>query len=104
MQLLLEKGAQVDALISDSSHTGLHLAATAGHGSVVRLLLEHEAEAEARDIDGETVLQLAGGQGQDIVMELLLDHGADVAAFDFAGLTPLQVALRQDHTTPAHLL
>lgn len=39
----------------------MHLAAAAGHGSVVQLLLEHEVEVEAKDIDGETVLHLAGG-------------------------------------------
>jgi ankyrin repeat protein len=57
--------------------TGLHLAAR--HPDAVRLLLEHGADARARDVgDNATALHCAAGAGSLESVRLLLDAGADV--------------------------
>jgi ankyrin repeat protein len=56
--------------------TPLHRASINGALEVVRLLLEHGADVEAKDNDGETALQVAAYKGHDEVVELLREHGA----------------------------
>lgn len=60
--------------------SALHLAASAGHGSVVRLLLSVAAPREVDSPDGAgcTALQRAASDGHEEVVKLLLARGADV--------------------------
>jgi ankyrin repeat protein len=74
-RLLLEHGADVNALSNDRS-TPLHLAAQPGRIEVVRVLLEHGANAAAEDDNGSTALQVASNNGHDEVMKLLSEHRA----------------------------
>src|SRR5262249_27553929 len=103
--------------------SALHLAAEGGHADVVKVLLAHKAEVNARGLYNRTPLHclLDGAPytahlGQLEVMPVgspspapaerlktgrreqtlqhLLDHGADVNAVDRDGHTPLYYALR----------
>jgi ankyrin repeat protein len=57
--------------------TGLHLAA--GHAEAVRLLIEHGADPNARDLgDNASPLHLAAARGNLDSVRTLLDAGADV--------------------------
>ncbi|KAK5641967.1 hypothetical protein RI129_010514 [Pyrocoelia pectoralis] len=60
--------------------SALHLSASAGHGSVVRLLLSVAAPREVDSPDGAgcTALQRAASDGHEEVVKLLLARGADV--------------------------
>ncbi|KAF5270682.1 hypothetical protein FQA39_LY01420 [Lamprigera yunnana] len=60
--------------------SALHLAASAGHGSVVRLLLSVAAPREVDSPDGAgcTALQRAASDGHEEVVRLLLARSADV--------------------------
>lgn len=60
--------------------TALHLAASAGHAPVVRLLLNCAAPREVDGPDGAgcTALQRAAAEGHEEVCRLLLARGADV--------------------------
>jgi ankyrin repeat protein len=42
---------------------------------VVRLLLEHGVDVEAKDNDGKTAMQVAAEEGHDEVVELLREDG-----------------------------
>jgi len=120
-ELLLEKGAGVSlyeasavglldrvreqvekepALVNTYSHDGwtpLHLASFFGHPDVVRLLLAHGADVDARSrstrfAKENTPLHAAAANRQVGVAEILLAHGADVNAKDGSGYTPLALA------------
>ncbi|MGI8783629.1 MAG: ankyrin repeat domain-containing protein [Acidobacteriota bacterium] len=59
--------------------TGLHAAAKGGHVDAVRLLLEHDADPNAReDGDNTCALHWAAAQGHLETVRALLDAGADV--------------------------
>jgi ankyrin repeat protein len=55
----------------------IHHAARNGDTEIVRLLIEHGADAAAKNPRGHTVLYCAGGHGHLATTQLLLDHGAD---------------------------
>jgi len=59
--------------------TPLHAAAKAGHGDVVRLLLEHRADPHVRESGDNTYpLHWAAAHGHLEIVRLLLDAGSDV--------------------------
>ncbi|XP_015838486.1 ankyrin repeat domain-containing protein 6 isoform X2 [Tribolium castaneum] len=64
----------------ETGRSALHLAASAGHGAVVRLLLNVAApkEVDSPDGGGCTALQRAAADGHEEVLRLLLARGADV--------------------------
>ena len=87
--------ANVVRLLRGNGVTPLHVAASWGHANVVRALLEHGADAGARDKDGGTPLHFAALTGQVDAVCALLEHGADAGAQGKDGGTPL-------HLVPLH--
>ncbi|KAL1526084.1 hypothetical protein AB1Y20_020901 [Prymnesium parvum] len=82
----------------------LHLAAMNGHEGAVRLLLQNNADLEARDNDGFSPLHLAAMNGHEGVVRLLLENNADTAARDNRGHTALDEMLCGGHDAVAALL
>ena len=60
--------------------TALHSAATEGHDSIVRLLLDEGADVSATDKDGDTVLFTAALSGMKLTIEPLLKREGDANA------------------------
>ncbi|KAN0141711.1 hypothetical protein V8E53_000202 [Lactarius tabidus] len=57
--------------------TPLHMASLGydgGHPDVVRLLLDHGADAQARDLAGHTASEVARGSKQQDIVQLLSQH------------------------------
>jgi ankyrin repeat protein len=103
VEVLLAHKADVNAA-DKHGLTPLHYATLANNRGVVKALLDHGANANAKDNEvGDTPLILAAGKGYKEVVELLLAHGADVNAADNIG-TPLAWAMRTDHADVADLL
>jgi hypothetical protein len=76
---------------------------------MVALLLEHGAEADTRNPDGQTPLMLAVSKADTKPAEVLLGHKANVNAHDIGGWTPLHYAAdlasnRGDATALVNLL
>jgi ankyrin repeat protein len=70
-ELLIEKGAPVNARDRESGATPLHHAASWGRVEVVQLLLDHGADPTIRNKNGATPLQLAIENNQPEAAALL---------------------------------
>ena len=74
---LLEREVLVDVNAGDDKQrTALHFAAVAGHGAIVRLLLEVGAHVDPRDTNQNTPLHLAVIANKFAVVVALLEAGA----------------------------
>jgi uncharacterized protein len=77
-QVLLEAGADVRAAARNPMRvTALHAAAAARQAPLVKLLLDHGADANARQQASYTALHAAAQHGDVEMAELLLARGAD---------------------------
>jgi ankyrin repeat protein len=54
--------------------TALMCASRQGHAATVQLLLDHGAQVDVHDIEGDTALMLASYRGHTAIVQLLLDH------------------------------
>ena len=107
VRLFLDKGAKVQAKCNQylySGQTALHLAAGMGYLRVVQVLLEHDAEVNATDVNDETPLHEAAVQGRNEMVSLLLRYGAQIDAKQKDGLTPLYFAIINGHLDTVKLL
>ncbi len=87
-KLLLAHKARVDIGV-----TPLFYAAMAGHGDIVRLLVELGAPLEIRDSYQRTPLLIAARERGGIdVIRILVENGANINAVDMFGDTPLSLA------------
>lgn len=74
-------------------HHPIHQAALYANAPVVRLLLDHGAPLEVRDVSGNTPLMTAVRNRDPQVVSLLLSRGADASALNRDGLSALDVAM-----------
>lgn len=73
----------------DAGKTPLILAAGRGFDGVVKVILAHGANKDARDIAGMSTMAHAAKKGYSAVAEQLLAHGADLNLKDKENATPL---------------
>ena len=110
-RLLLERGADINSRDKDQA-TSLHLASYYGLADVVEVLLDHDAQTNAKDIHGETPLHnvVLGDLCQNIttsarsqesyrrevlrLTQQLFDRGAEVNAKNMDNETPLHLSVR----------
>jgi uncharacterized protein len=101
-KLLLDKGAQVDAVANNTTRVmPLHSAASARNLAAARLLLEHGATVNARQQAGWVPIHAAAQNGDSEMVDLLLKHGADAKIVNDEGKTPAMVAMDKGHASIA---
>ena len=101
----LQAGSNANESTSTGT-TALMKAAHAGHAEVVKLLLQHGADAAAHDsTNGSTALILAAAQGHvECVMLLLAASGTSPAERDSEGRSPILYAARRGDVETLRLL
>jgi ankyrin repeat protein len=93
VRLLLERGAEVDALGRGwMTGTALHSAVSRRHADSVGLLLDAGANPNARQSHGWTPLHAAAQNGDLASLDALLAAGADPAAANDEGRSVLELA------------
>lgn len=103
IKLLLEKGAEVNA-VDKNAFTPLMYSATSGNAGAVKLLLDKKADVDSISLVLETPLFRAAGNGHTEVVKLLLEKGADANAQSQEGSTALMLAADNGHTEIVKLL
>ena len=94
-------GAGADPNIEDSTwfenRTALHEAAMCGNEPIVRVLLDFGADANIRDLKGQTAADLALANGHDEVHNLLEKSNQGISARGGKGETALHMAAENNH-------
>lgn len=89
-RLLVQGGADVNAMDRFLHATPLHMACMQGSSACVQQLIEVGAKVEAVNIDTDTALHIAARRGYADTCDMLLKNGANVdAACARGGWTPL---------------
>lgn len=92
VELLLDKGANIDAQSDDRGYSALMDAAQQGDDRLLEILLARHADPDLRSKDGQTALVLAVGRSDATAVERLLRGGADPDIADKLGLSARKYA------------
>ena len=87
VELLLERGADVNVLSQDRGNSPLMEAAVRGDDVSVRRFLESGANPNLISKSGQTALMLAIGEGHTDIVKVLLEYKADPDIKDSLGMT-----------------
>ena len=99
VRVLLDAGAPVGAVSTNSMrNTPLHAATAGGHRAAALLLIERGADVHLADSGGHTPLHIAAENGLAEVVRALIAAGADPHAVDAEQKTPLSRAAARNHT------
>ncbi|XP_074470115.1 ankyrin repeat and SOCS box protein 4 [Sebastes fasciatus] len=108
--LYLTNGASVDA-VNSLQETPLMTACfwsfdskeqlySQDHHLVCRLLLDHQADPNLREVDNKTALHKAAWNCDHVLMQMLLEAGADTRSMDINGCAPIQYVLKVTGVRP----
>jgi ankyrin repeat protein len=102
---LIKAGGRVNSPSRNEMQvTPLHSAAAGGHTRIVKLLLKHSADPNARQQGDFTPLHAAAQNGEPDMIRVLLFHGADAEARTSEGKTPIDYASQGRKTQAVKLL
>jgi ankyrin repeat protein len=104
--ILLESGADVEAVTRLGAYRPLHLAARRGNASVIQLLLDASADPETESATGGvTPLHFAAASGKAASVQALMDYGVELDARESIwGQTPLMFAAAAGRTEVIRVL
>jgi uncharacterized protein len=92
VQLLIDSGADVNALSGDRGYSPLMDSVQKGDRVMAELLLENGANTELKSKDGQTALIVCAGRGDGELASVLVHHGANPSATDNLGMSALTYA------------
>lgn len=97
IELLLDRGAFIDAQADDRGYTALLDAAQQGDQGILELLLEKGSDPNIKSKDGQTALILSVGRNDAPMVKALLENGADPDLGDKLGLSARKYAKLFNH-------
>lgn len=92
VEALVTAGANFNIRSTVNCFSALDCAASEGHVHILKAILAHGADVNARDDKGYTALHTAAGADQAGVVEALVEEGANVDPMISTGWTPLSFA------------
>ena len=96
--ILLDHGADIEAMADDNLIRPLHILSTSPKNmSMLRMLLNRGAKCDSTPRNGTTALHMASLKDLPLVVEALLESGANTEARDRHGRTPLHSAVLTSH-------
>ncbi|XP_053687556.1 uncharacterized protein LOC128737035 [Sabethes cyaneus] len=95
---LLQNDSSIATFQNKEKKTALHSAVAYGNPVICGLLIDHQAEVNARNRFGQVPLHVAAWYGHHKVVELLIARGANVEAVDGRRRTPLLIAANAGHS------
>jgi ankyrin repeat protein len=105
VEYLLDAGADVNQASTNALKVApIHAAVSNGDASIVRILLEHKADVNARQQNGFTPLHAAASVGRMDLIDLLLSHGAKTDALTDDGKSAADLAEQRGHNDAAATL
>ncbi|KAK8867293.1 hypothetical protein PGQ11_005871 [Apiospora arundinis] len=105
VQILLQYNVDVDIKNTrNERHSPLMAAAMGGCTEVMRLMIEHGADRQATDADGDTLLHLAALNNQSETIRFLMENEAEIDSINNKQETPLILATQERCMDVVHLL
>lgn len=106
VEILLDKGGDIEAQSERTKDTPLSLACSGGRQEVVELLLLRGANKEHRNVSDYTPLSLAASGGYVNIIKILLNAGAEINSRTGSklGISPLMLAAMNGHVPAVKLL
>lgn len=87
LELLLEKGADINEVSEDRGYSPVMDAVWRKNYEITKLLIDHGADLSTMSSDGQSILVLAVGNGNSKIVKLLLNSGADPDVKDSMGMS-----------------
>jgi ankyrin repeat protein len=107
IQLLINKGANVNAVESVTNMTALMIACSKGLNHVIEVLLENKANVDKADHNGRTaiffVLENDHGENSELI-SILTEYNCNLNAKSNFGTTPLLIAIKKSYEKCAMIM
>lgn len=104
-KFLLGRGANPNIASNNQFKVApIHSACAISNYNITKLLIQHRADVNAKQMQGVTPLHSAAYNGQTKLSKLLIDNGADINARTDKGETPLFMALEKNFQETAELI
>ncbi len=104
VELLLAKGADVNATHAEAGSTALEYAVLTSRPEIVKALLVAHADIRHRYRSNQNIMHIAAGRGDVAVLNELLRAGAPLQGLDAEGRTPLDQAVLHDRLAATRFL
>ncbi|KAJ8664415.1 hypothetical protein QAD02_006077 [Eretmocerus hayati] len=103
-RLLVSRGANVEAQLIENGARPLHTATESGFATVVKALLESNADVNAQLKNETTALHIATENGFKNIVRMLLNYGAKIDADIRNGTTAMHMAAQRGHNEVIEIL
>jgi len=104
MKLLMQAGADINAVSGDRNDTALIDAVSEDDYEIVNFILEYKPDLEIESKNGQTALTIASGHNNTEIVKLLVDAGAKSDSKDKLGMSALSYAKMQQNQKIVDLL
>ena len=92
VEMLLDLGAELDAISDDRGYTAVMDAVWRGNEKITKFLIEKGAELNTINKEGQTNLVLAVGANRENIVKLLVENGSDPDVKDMMGMSAYNYA------------